>query len=169
MGGLIFTETQIQKRIKEIGKQITQDYINQEVILLGILKGSFIFLSDLCRNIQLNCKINFLNISSYVDNVNSGKVSYLPKEIEDLNIDNKNVIIVEDIIDSGKTIFTLLNILKTKNPLSLKVCSLLHKQKNTFPLKVDYVGFNCPDYFVFGYGLDNNGFFRNLPYICKGE
>jgi len=161
---ILLTREQIEKRIKEIASEITRDYEGKDIFLIGILKGCFVFLSDLVKNIKLDTNIDFMMVSSYEGRQSSGIVRILL----DLRqpIEGKDVIVVEDIVDTGLTINYLLKTLKTRKPKSIEVCTLLNKpscRKVNVTLK--YVGFDIPNKFVVGYGLDYNEYYRNLPYI----
>ncbi len=162
----LITAEAIQKKITELGKQITKDYKNKELCVIGILKGSFVFYADLIRAIDLDVHSDFIGISSYQGSVSTGEVKLtldLTKPIE-----NKNVLIVEDIIDTGLSMSYLLNNLSSRNPKSLKVASLLVKPKSMKKeIKVDYSGFEIGNEFVIGYGLDYEGHYRNLPYVAQ--
>ena len=156
---------QIQKRVAELGKEITQDYKGEEIILICVLNGSYMFCADLSRAINLEMDIDFMSLSSYGDGtVSSGNVRV------DLDLRNsikgKNVLIVEDIVDTGRTIAKLLELLQTRDPKTLKICTLLSKpSRREIPVNIHYVGFTIEDRFVIGYGLDDQGKKRNLPYI----
>lgn len=161
---ILLTREQIEKRIKEIASEITRDYEGKDIFLIGILKGCFVFLSDLVKNVKLDTNIDFMMVSSYEGKQSSGIVRILL----DLRqpIEGKDVIVVEDIVDTGLTINYLLKTLKTRKPKSIEVCTLLNKpscRKVNVTLK--YVGFDIPNKFVVGYGLDYNEYYRNLPYI----
>lgn len=158
---------ELQKRVKELGEQITKDYSgsDKKLLLIAILKGSVVFLSDLMRNINCELAIDFMVTSSYGDGtVTSGNVKIV-KDL-DVNVSQYDLLIVEDILDSGKTLSKVIEILKTRGPKSLKVCALLDKpDRRQSPVELDYRGFEIPDEFVVGYGLDYDERYRNLPYI----
>lgn len=161
---ILIKEEDINKRIKELSAQISMDYKGKCVFFIGILKGCFLFLSDLVKNVDINTNVDFMMVSSYVGIESTGVV----RTLLDLkqSIEGKNVIIVEDIVDSGLTMNYLLKNLKTRNPKSIDVCTLLSKpscRKIKVPIK--YCGFEIPNKFVVGYGLDYNELYRNLPYI----
>ena len=162
---VIFTEEEIQKRISELGGQITRDYAGKSPLMIGILKGCFIFFADISRCIELDCEIRFLSASSYgFSSVTSGKVK-IDKNL-DFEIAGRDVIIIEDILDSGVTLTTLRDFIAERGPSSLKICALLDKPaRRQIPIKADYIGFVCPDEFVIGYGLDYAERYRNLPFI----
>ena len=162
---LLISKNELMKRIKEIGKEITEEYNGEEVTLVCILKGSLYFFTDLSKEINLDLKLEFIRVSSYSGTTSTGKINLILDLDESLN--NKNVIIVEDIIDTGRTMDYLIKYFNKQKPKSLKICSLLDKpDKRIFDnVKVDYAGFTIPDYFVFGYGLDVDEKYRNLPDI----
>ena len=166
---LLFSEKQIQQRIGALARQITKDYSGREIILVGVLKGAFVFLADLSRRIKRPVKIDFVRAASYgTGTCSSGKVK-LTKEPE-LPLKGKDVVIVEDIIDTGVTLRFLYRCLKARRPRSLTVVTLLDKpSRRKVPFLADYVGFEIPDYFVVGYGLDCAEEHRNLRgiYIVK--
>jgi len=163
---ILFSEEVIAKRVEELGQELTKDYSGKSPLLIGVLKGCFIFLADLSRHINLDCEVRFLTASSYgFSTVSSGKVA-LDKEI-DWDVEGRDVIIVEDILDSGSTLTALYAFIAKHSPASLKTCTLLDKpERRTIPMKADYVGFECPNEFVIGYGLDYGEKYRNLPYVA---
>lgn len=155
----------IQRRIAELGQQISQDYNGEELVVVCILKGAFLFTSDLCRTIKLQQKLDFMAVSSYGDSTRSSGVVKIDKDLSE-SIEGKHVLIVEDIIDSGLTLSYIVKILQDRNPKDIKVCVLCNKPSNQQQfVKVDYCGFKLEDEFVVGYGLDFRGYLRNLPYI----
>ncbi len=163
---ILVTSEQLQNRIAELGQEITRDYKGEEVLLICILRGGVLFLTDLMRQIDLHLSVDFMAVSSYGTGAreSSGNV----RITFDLNtsLEGKNVILVEDIVDSGRTIASVLEILTTRHPKSLVVCTLLDKaerREEEVPLK--YTGFVIPNKFVFGYGLDIDEYYRNLPFI----
>ena len=163
---IIFTEEQISERIKELGSQISSEYVGKTPLLIGILKGSFMFLADLARNIDLKCEIRFIVASSYgFSYVTSGTVRVGDLDFE---IAGRDVIIVEDILDSGVTLSAMRKLISSNDPATLKICTLLDKpSRRQIPMEADYVGFMCPDEFVVGYGLDYAECYRNLPYVAS--
>jgi len=165
---VLIPEEEIKKRVKELGRQITEDYQDAEdVILVGLLRGSTIFLADLSREIKLEAKIDFMVVSSYGSEMESSREVKINKDLEE-DIRNKNVIIVEDIIDTGYTLEKVRDYLLLKSPASFKTCTLLDKpERREVPVEVDYVGFKIPDVFVVGYGIDYAQKHRNLPYVGK--
>jgi hypoxanthine phosphoribosyltransferase len=161
---VLITREQIQSAVKKLGAQVTHDYQGKNPLLICILKGSSIFFTDLIRKIDLPLEIDFMAISSYGPNTKSGEVR-LVKDL-DRSIEGRNVIIVEDIVDSGKTLAYLKRILCNRGAESIRIVALLDKpSRRTVPLNVDYTGFEIPDAFVVGYGLDFNEKYRNLPVI----
>lgn len=167
----LIAEEDLQRRIQELGKQISKDYEGREIVMLCVLKGGVMFMADLAKRVTVPMKMEFMAVSSYG---NEYKSSGIVKIIKDLDepIAGKDVLIVEDIIDSGRTLSYLKNILETRNPNSIKICTLLDKpDQRVVDVDVDYVGFTIPDSFVIGYGLDYHQLYRNLPYIAinKGE
>ncbi|MFC1611853.1 hypoxanthine phosphoribosyltransferase [Myxococcota bacterium] len=155
----------LQKRIHELGVQITADFVDTDLCLIGILKGCFLFLADLVREIDLPLSTEFVGISSYGDDTESSGIVQITSDLT-RSIEGLDVLIVEDIIDTGLTMRYLLDNLATRRPRSIKVCTLLHKPENTVvEVPIDYVGFSIPNKFVIGYGLDLAGHYRNLPYI----
>jgi hypoxanthine phosphoribosyltransferase len=159
------TEEEIQNRIKEMALQISQDYVGKIPIFIGVLNGAFIFLSDLIKNISIDCEIDFFKLSSYGDSkISSGNVRLL-KELN-CDVNGRDIIIVEDIVDSGLSIKYIEEIFVKYTPSSMKVCSLLMKPESLkYNVKIDYIGFNIPGKFVIGYGLDYAQKFRNLRSI----
>ena len=164
---IIYSEEVIQKRIKELGAELSKDYAGKSILIIGVLKGCFMFLADLARQIDLECEIRFLTASSYgFSSVSSGKVN-IDSNI-DFDVSGKDVIIIEDILDSGITLTALRAFIAKHKPASLKVCTLLDKpERRQLPITADYTGFVCPNEFVVGYGLDYGERYRNLPYVAS--
>ncbi len=162
---ILIPEDKLMKRVEELGKEISKDFEGEEILLVGLLKGSVIFLSDLARKITIPCMFDFMSVTSYGNDIeSSGEVRFL-KDL-DSDINGKNVVIVEDIIDTGLTLREVLKVLKARNPKTLKVCTLLNKvSRRLVDVNVDYNGFDIPDAFVVGYGLDYAQKYRNLNYI----
>lgn len=160
------TREEISARVRELAEQISRDYAGCEPILVGILRGAVVFLADLMREMTISATVDFMAIASYGDaTASSGEVRLL-KDLDE-SIEGRDVLVVEDIIDSGRTLQFLLNTLKVRRPRTLRVCALLDKpSRRVVDLSADYVGFEIPDLFVIGYGLDWAGRFRNLPYIA---
>ena len=163
---IMFDEKQIDDMVEKLADRINSDYKGKQIILVGLLKGSVVFLSDLMRKITVPCNIDFMIVSSYGSStVSSGNVK-ISRDLSD-SIEGKNVIIVEDIVDSGNTLSCLLELLKCRKPESLRLCSLLSKlSRREKEVYIDYLGTEIPDEFVVGYGLDYNELYRDLPYLC---
>jgi hypoxanthine phosphoribosyltransferase len=161
----MISEQDVDKRIEELGKQISEDYAGETVHLVCILKGSVFFTCELAKRISLPVTLDFMSVSSYGDGTaSSGRVK-IAKDLDE-SLEGKNVIVIEDIIDSGNTLSYLLEILGKRDPKSLKLCTLLDKpDRRVREVKVDYVGFAIPDEFVVGYGLDYDEKYRNLPFV----
>ncbi len=163
---VLLNTDKLQARIAEMGAEISRDYAGKELILLCVLKGSVLFLTDLMRQITIPHEIDFMAVSSYGRGVR--ETTGVVRIVKDLDgpIDGKHILIVEDIIDSGVTLSYLVQLLSPRNPASLKICTLLNKwERRTVDIPVDYVGFDIADEFVFGYGLDLDEKYRNLPYV----
>lgn len=163
---ILFTQEQIDKRIGELGAQITKDYAGKKLLLIGVLKGCYVFLADLARKIDLDVEIQFLTASSYgFSSVSSGMVS-VDKAI-DFITKGRDVIVIEDILDTGVTLTALHAMIIKQKPASLKICTLLDKpERREMPIKADYTGFTCPNEFVVGYGLDYAEKYRTLPFVA---
>jgi hypoxanthine phosphoribosyltransferase len=161
---LLSTE-QIAARVRELGAQITKDYADRRLVLVSVLKGSFIFTADLCRAIDTQLRIEFLGVRSYGEGTSSSGVVQITQDLSK-PIEGEDILIVEDIVDTGLTIAHLLELFHTRHPASIKVCSLLHKPARTkVEVPIDYLGFTIEDRFVVGYGLDWAERYRNLPFI----
>lgn len=161
---ILINKSKLEKRIEELGKQIEKDYEGKEIVFIGILKGSVMFMSELAKNVKSNVVLDFMDVSSYEGTESTGKIK-INKDIRD-SIEGKDVIIVEDIIDTGRTLTYVLEYLKQKNPNSIKIATMLSKpSRRVMELNVDYIGFAIEDKFIVGYGLDYNEKYRNLPYI----
>ena len=162
---ILFSEEQLKARVREIAGQIDRDFAGKEPMLISVLRGSFIFMADLMRSITLPCTVDFMAVSSYgAGTTSSGQVK-ITKDLSE-SIEGRDIIVVEDILDSGNTLSYLLQILQARHPASMKLCTLLDKpDRRIKPVHVDYSGFSIPDYFVVGYGLDYAEKYRNLPYI----
>jgi hypoxanthine phosphoribosyltransferase len=162
---VLITSEQIQEKIAHLAKQITDDYRDRDLLLVGVLKGAFVFMSDLARQIELPLEFDFMAVSSYGSSTKSSGVVRILKDL-DYEITGRHVLLVEDIIDSGLTISYLLRYLEARGPASLDICSLFWKRgEQAVPLEVKYPGFEIPPVFVVGYGLDYAEKYRNLPYI----
>lgn len=162
---VLLSEEVIMKRIKDMAAEISKEYEGRELILLGILKGSVMFMSDLMKNITIPCKMDFMAVSSYGDATESSGIVKIIKDL-DFEIKDKDILIVEDIIDSGVTLKYLMGYLGARSPRSLNIACLLNKpERRKENLDVKYLGFDVPDHFLVGYGLDYAETYRNLPYI----
>lgn len=162
-------ETSLDKRLDEIAEEINRDFAGEKVIVVGVLKGAFMFMSDLLKKIKLDTEVYFLKAESYGSGTQASGNVKITKDIE-CDIAGENVIVVEDIIDSGYTMREVFKILRERNPKSLKLCSCLSKpERRECEIKIDYLGFEVPDKFVVGYGLDYAEKYRNLPYIAYIE
>ena len=162
---VLFSEEQLRNKVQEIGKQIEKDYAGQEIMLIGVLRGSFVFMADLARAIDLPCTLDFMSVSSYGKGTKSSGQVQITKDLSE-DITGCNVIVVEDSLDSGNTLSYLLKILEHRHPASIKLCALLDKpERRKKHVDLHYSGFTIPDAFVVGYGLDYAEQYRNLPYI----
>jgi hypoxanthine phosphoribosyltransferase len=161
---LIDRET-LQRRIAELGEEISADYTGRDLLLVGVLKGAVFFMADLMRSLTIPCEIDFMAISSYGDSTDSSGVVRILKDL-DINIEGREVLVVEDIIDSGLTLSYLMRNLEAREPATLEICALLTKpERREIDVPVRYVGFEIPNRFVIGYGLDFAERYRNLPYV----
>ncbi len=161
---LIDQET-LQRRIAALGEEISADYTGRDLLLVGVLKGAVFFMADLMRGLSIPCEIDFMAISSYGDSTDSSGVVRILKDL-DINIEGRDVLVVEDIIDSGLTLSYLMRNLEAREPASLEICALLTKpERREIEVPVRYVGFEIPNRFVIGYGLDFGERYRNLPYV----
>ena len=162
---LLSAET-IRERVEVLGKQMAQDYKDDNLVLIGVLKGANVFMGDLMRQIDMPIEIDFISVSSYGSSTESSGVVRILKDL-DTEIENKNVVIVEDIIDSGLTLNYLINNFKSRKPKSVKICTLLDKpERRKVDVFIDYKGFSIPDECIVGYGIDFAEGYRNLPYIA---
>lgn len=165
LGGVLIGKDEIDRMVARLADQISDDYDNQELVVVGILKGSFIFMSDLIRKLRPSVIIDFMSVSSYYENTQSTGIVKIIKDL-DVSIHNRNVLIVEDIVDSGLTLSNLKELLMTKEPKSLKLCVAFDKpDRRKAQIEADYVGMVIPDEFIVGYGLDYAGKYRNLPEV----
>lgn len=162
---ILFDEEKIAEIVRNMGRQISEDYKGKNLLLVSVLKGSLIFMADLMREITVPCAIDFLSVSSYGSGTTtSGEVRIL-KDL-DASLDGKDVLVVEDILDSGVTLSYLLKNLSARNPASVRLCTFLDKpERRRVDIKADYIGASVPDKFIVGYGLDYDEFYRNLPYV----
>ncbi len=166
VGEVVIDAERLQSRVSELAAEITRDYAGRELFLMGVLKGAVFFLGDLMRQLDLPCELDFMAVSSYGSTTDSSGVVRILKDLE-APIEGRDVVIVEDVVDSGLTLGYLLRSLRSRNPRSLEVCALLvkpHRRKVELPIR--YVGFEISDRFVVGYGLDLDQRYRNLPYVA---
>jgi hypoxanthine phosphoribosyltransferase len=169
LGEVLVTAEDLQRRVAELGEQITRDYAGRSLLLIGVLKGAVFFLSDLMRFIEVPVEVDFMAVASYGSATDSSGVVRILKDL-DVSIEGRDVLIVEDIVDSGLTLQYLLRNLGSRNPSSLEVCALLTKpERRKVELPTRYVGFEIPDRFVVGYGLDYAERHRNLPFVAVME
>lgn len=163
---ILMDEETLSRRVAELGADISRDYAGQEIVLVGVLKGAVVFMSDLMRAITEPCRIDFLAVSSYGQGAQTSGAVRILKDL-DTSVENKHVLIVEDILDSGVTLSYIIDLMEQRKPASLELCVLLDKpERRRVPIKPKYCGFAIPDEFVVGYGLDYAERFRNLPYIA---
>ena len=162
---VLFSEEQLAQRVAEIAAQIDKDYAGKEPLLVSVLRGSFVFMADLVRQITVPCTVDFMAVSSYGSGTTSSGQVKIVKDLSE-TIEGKDVIVVEDILVSGSTLSYLLMLVEARRPASIRLCTLLDKpERRTKPVEVQYSGFTIPDEFVVGYGLDYDERYRNLPYI----
>lgn len=162
---ILINEEEIIHKIREMGAQISEDYKGKDLMLVGVLKGSVIFMADLLKNITIPCSMDFMAVSSYGNSTQTSGVVRILKDL-DFEIEGKDILIVEDIIDSGITLKYLMEYLKGRKPKSLEIACLLNKpERRKVEIEAKYMGFNVPDYFLVGYGLDYAEKYRNLPYV----
>ena len=163
---ILIEEERLRARVAELGEEISADYAGKELLLIGVLKGAVFFMADLMRHLDVPCEVDFMAISSYGDSTDSSGVVRILKDL-DINIDGRDVLVVEDIIDSGLTLSYLIRTLEAREPASLEVCALMTKPaRRQIDVPVRYIGFEIPDRFVVGYGLDLAERYRNLPYVA---
>lgn len=164
---VIITKEEIDEAIKKVGKEIDKLYDGRPILLVSVLKGAFVFLADLCRAISVPCEIGFMCAKSYYEGTDSSGVVKITMDLDE-DISEFHVVIVEDIIDTGRTLSDIVKLLKARNPLSLKVVTLLDKpSRRIVEFEADWSLFTVPDFFVIGYGLDCAEYYRNLPYIAE--
>ena len=166
IGEIIFTQEQIEERAAEIGREITEDYKGETVLVVGILTGSVMWMAEVMKSIDLDLAIDFMSVSSYGAATESSGIVKINKDLKS-DIKGRHVILVEDIVDSGKTLDVICRFLKTREPASLKICTMLDKkERRKVDMEADYVGFSAPDLFLIGFGLDIDQRYRNLPYVA---
>ncbi len=162
---VLFSEEQVRRRVAELGAEITHDYRGRELVLLCVLKGSYVFAADLARAIDLPLRVEFLGVRSYGDRTHSSGAVQITQDLT-VPVEGLDLLLVEDIVDTGLTLSFLLSMLRARRPNSLKVCALLHKpSQQVEAISIDYLGFTVGDVFVVGYGLDHAQHYRNLPYV----
>jgi hypoxanthine phosphoribosyltransferase len=166
IGRTLVERAELANRVRELGEQISRDYEGKELFLVGVLKGAVFFVADLMRHLDVHCAIDFMAVASYGSSTDSSGVVRILKDL-DASIEGRDVLIVEDIVDSGLTLHYLLRTLRARNPASLEVCALLTKpERRKVELPIRYVGFEIPNEFAIGYGLDHAERYRNLPYVA---
>jgi hypoxanthine phosphoribosyltransferase len=169
VGEILVQRDELEHRVRELAEEVSRDYTDRELLLVGVLKGAVFFLSDLMRHLEVDCEVDFMAVSSYGSSTDSSGVVRILKDL-DVSIEGRHVLIVEDIVDSGLTLSYLLRTLRARNPASLEVCALLTKpERRKVELPIRYVGFEIPNRFAIGYGLDHAERFRNLPFVAVLE
>jgi hypoxanthine phosphoribosyltransferase len=169
VGEILVQRDELEHRVRELAEEVSRDYADRELLLVGVLKGAVFFLSDLMRHLDVDCEVDFMAVSSYGSSTDSSGVVRILKDL-DVSIEGRHVLIVEDIVDSGLTLSYLLRTLRARNPASLEVCALLTKpERRKVELPIRYVGFEIPNRFAIGYGLDHAERFRNLPFVAVLE
>ena len=162
---VLFSEEELDRRVSEIAAEINWDYAGKEPMLISVLRGSFVFMADLIRKIEVPCTVDFMSVSSYGRGTTSSGQVKITKDLSE-SIEGRDIIVVEDILDSGNTLSYLFQLLQARHPASVRLCTLLDKpSRRTKPITADYTGFTVDDLFVVGYGLDYAEKYRNLPYI----
>ena len=166
IGDVLISESDLRARVAELGAEVSRDYEGRNLFMVGVLKGAVLFIADLMRELEVPCEIDFMAVSSYGSETDSSGVVRIMKDL-DAPIEDRDVLLVEDIIDSGLTLHYLLKNLRARNPRSLEVCALLTKpERRRVDLPIRYVGFEIPNRFAIGYGLDHDQRHRNLPYVA---
>ena len=166
VGEILIDEDALSTRVAELGTEVSADYQGRDLLLIGVLKGAVFFMADLMRHITVPCEVDFMAISSYGDSTDSSGIVRILKDL-DINIEGRDVLVVEDIIDSGLTLSYLMRNLESREPASLEVCALMTKPaRREIDVPVRYIGFEIPNRFVVGYGLDFGERYRNLPYVA---
>lgn len=166
---MLISEEELRARVAEIGREIARDYANENPVLVGVLKGALVFMADLVRATPIDVTLDFMALSSYGGETRSSGVVKLAADMS-MPIEDRHVVVVEDIIDTGRTVSYLKRNLETRHPRSVRLCALLDKiERREVDVDIDYLGFTIPNLFVVGYGLDYNGLYRNLPYIAMLE
>jgi hypoxanthine phosphoribosyltransferase len=166
VGEILVQRDELEHRVRELAAEVSRDYAGRDLLLVGVLKGAIFFLSDLMRHLEVPCEVDFMAVSSYGSSTDSSGVVRILKDL-DAAIEDRHVLIVEDIVDSGLTLSYLYRMLSARNPASLEVCALLTKpERREVELPIRYVGFEIPNRFAIGYGLDHGERFRNLPFVA---
>src|SRR5215210_5352960 len=166
VGEILVQSDDLKHRVRELATEVSRDYVGRDLFLVGVLKGAVFFLSDLMRHLEVPCEVDFMAVSSYGSSTDTSGIVRILKDL-DSPIEGREVLIVEDIVDSGLTLSYLLRTLRARNPASLEVCALLTKpERRKVELPIKYVGFEIPNRFAIGYGLDHAEKFRNLPYVA---
>ena len=166
IGEILVPSDELARRVEQLGREVSTDYADRDLLLVGVLKGAVFFLSDLMRHLAVPCQVDFMAVASYGSSTDSSGVVRILKDL-DVSIEGREVLIVEDIVDSGLTLSYLLRSLRARGPASLEVCALLTKpERRKVDLPIRYVGFEIPNRFVIGYGLDHAERYRNLPYVA---
>jgi hypoxanthine phosphoribosyltransferase len=166
IGEILVQQDELSHRVRQLGREVSADYEGRDLLLIGVLKGAVFFLSDLMRELSVPCEVDFMAVASYGSSTDSSGVVRILKDL-DAPIEGREVLIVEDIVDSGLTLSYLLRTLSARNPASLEVCALLTKpERRKVDLPIRYVGFEIPNRFAIGYGLDHGERYRNLPYVA---
>jgi hypoxanthine phosphoribosyltransferase len=169
VGDILVQPDELQHRVRELGQEISRDYEGRDLLLIGVLKGAVFFLSDLMRHLEVECELDFMAVSSYGSSTDSSGIVRILKDL-DAPIEGRDVLIVEDIVDSGLTLSYLFRMLRARKPATLEVCALLTKpERREVDMPIRYVGFEIPNRFAIGYGLDHAERFRNLPYVAVLE
>jgi len=169
VGDILVQPDELAHRVRELADEISRDYVGRDLLLIGVLKGAVFFLSDLMRHLEVECELDFMAVSSYGSSTDSSGIVRILKDL-DAPIEGREVLIVEDIVDSGLTLSYLFRMLRARNPATLEVCALLTKpERREVDLPIRYVGFEIPNRFAIGYGLDHGERFRNLPYVAVLE
>ena len=169
IGQILVQQDDLAHRVRQLGEELSRDYEGRDLLMIGVLKGAVFFLSDLMRHIEVPCEVDFMAVSSYGSSTDSSGVVRILKDL-DTSIEGREVLLVEDIVDSGLTLSYLLRTLKARDPESLEVCALLTKpERRKVDLPIRYVGFEIPNRFAIGYGLDHAERYRNLPYVAALE
>ena len=166
VGEVLIEEDALQERVAALGQELSADYAGRDLLLIGVLKGAVFFMADLMRHLTVPCEVDFMAISSYGDSTDTSGIVRILKDL-DINIEGRDVLVVEDIIDSGLTLSYLMRNLESREPASLEICALMTKpSRRQIDVPVRYIGFEIPDRFVVGYGLDLAERYRNLPYVA---